>query len=147
MGRFYRQRVSLSSRVKMILWISLVVLGALAIALPCIYFYIASGLPQLESVFDLEKLLKYDIEGERMSVKMGMYAQETGGVEYEHPDFARLPKDLVAAYISQRGCPTYFQTPREEGAKWGWRMFAASVGAQMGGDGWCEQTFAGRLAD
>jgi hypothetical protein len=133
--------------VKSWIWITLFFLGVVGIVTPLVYFYTASNLPPLESEFDLEKLLRLDIEGERMSVKMGMYAKETGGIEYERPDFAKLPKDLVAVYISQRGCPTYFQTPREEGAKWGWRMFAATFGAQLRGDGWCEQLFAARLAE
>jgi hypothetical protein len=142
---FYH-RVSLGT-VKSILWILLFVVGAIGVVVPCIYFYAASQLPPLESEFDLEKLLKFNIEGERMSVKMGVYARETGGIEYEHPDFAKLPKDLVAVYISQRGCPTFFQTPREEGSTWGWRMVLAAFGGQKGGDGWCEQTFAARLAE
>src|SRR6476619_7039299 len=106
----------------MLLLIFVVLVAVVGIVIQCVYFYVASQLPPLDTVFDLQKLLKFNIEGERMSVKMGLAAKENGGIEYEPPDFAHLPKDLVAVYISQRGCPTYFQTPREEGGKWLWRM-------------------------
>ena len=129
------------------IWISLFLLGLTGVITPLIYLYVASQLPTLESEFDLEKLLRFQVEGERMSVKLGQYARETGSIDYERPDFAKLPKDLVALYISQRGCPTFFQTPREEGLKWGWRMVVGLLGSEPGGDGWCERQLSLRLAD
>ncbi|MHB8874137.1 MAG: transglycosylase domain-containing protein [Myxococcaceae bacterium] len=129
------------------IWITLFLLGLTGVVIPLVYLYTASHLPALESEFDLEKLLRFQIEGERMSVKMGQYARETGSIDFERPEFAKLPKDLVALYISQRGCSTFFQTPREEGGKWAWRMFAGTFGSEAGGDGWCERLFASRLAE
>ena len=45
----------------------------------------------------------------------------------KRPEFARLPKNLVASYITERGCPTYFQTPREYGWPWAKRQFLGLV--------------------
>lgn len=117
------------------------------IVAPLTYLYTASQLPQLENEFDLERHLRDYVEGERMSLKMGLAAKERGGVSYVRPDFAKLPKDLVALYIDSWGCPTFFQTPRETGFAWSWRVFSAwSINKQPPGDGYCEWEFANHLA-
>ena len=56
------------------------------------------------------------------------------------------PKNLVAAYITERGCSTYFQTPREDGYAWSKRQVLGLFNIEPPGDGWCEQLFASNLA-
>lgn len=128
--------------MKTLLWFLVIAVLTIGIVFPSIYFYSAAGLPPLESEFDLEKLMKHSVEGERMSLKMGQYNREKGGA-FERPDFTRLPKELVALYISQLSCPSFFQTPREEGFKWGWRLVLGStINAAPRGDGRCERFMA-----
>ncbi|HEX8441822.1 transglycosylase domain-containing protein [Archangium sp.] len=132
--------------MKTLLWLVLLLIGLTGVALPAAYLHAASKLPRLETEFDLEKQLRHSIEGERMSLRAGTF-ENTRPMEYKRPDFARLPKDLVALYIAQLGCPTYFQTPREDGPKWSWRLFAyAAFGSELPGDGACERLLAMRLA-
>lgn len=133
--------------MKVLLWLSFVLLLCAVLVVPALYFYAASQVPQLESEFDIERLLRFDIEGERMSAALGRYARESNGLKFERPELARIPKDLVALYLSQRGCPTYFQTPREVGGRWSWRMFSGVWGNEPPGDGWCERLFSMRLAE
>ncbi|MFY0583691.1 hypothetical protein ACN28S_63740 [Cystobacter fuscus] len=103
--------------MKTVLWLVLFLIGLAGVALPAAYLHAASKLPQLETEFDLEKQLRHSIEGERMSIRAGTFEQGRS-VEFLRPDFSRLPKDLVALYIAQLGCPTFFQTEREDGPKW-----------------------------
>jgi hypothetical protein len=133
--------------VKSVLWILLFLLGLAGVLLPVAYLYHASKLPQLDSEYDVEKLLKNSIEGERMSLVVGLMVKPDRPITFTRPDFARLPKDLVALYITQMGCPTYFQTPREDGVAWAWRLLAgATVNVRPGGDGRCERLLAARIA-
>ena len=132
--------------MKTLLWLVLCFIGLLGVALPIIYLHTASKLPRLETEYDVEKLLRNSIEGERMSLRAAT-VEHPRPVEFKRPDFSRLPKDLVALYISQMGCPTYFQTPREEGPKWAWRLFSRLVlNSEPRGDGACERRFSVRLA-
>jgi hypothetical protein len=133
--------------VKAIIWISLFLLGLGGVLLPVYYLYKASKLPGMDSEFDIEKQLKHSIEGERMSLVSGMYVKPDRSITFNRPDFTRLPKDLVAIYITQMGCPKFFQTPREDGFAWGWRLFlGAVVGGVPPGDGGCERLLAFRIA-
>ncbi|MDY7225816.1 hypothetical protein [Hyalangium rubrum] len=126
---------------------TLFLLGLVGVLLPVSYLYTASKLPPMDSEFDVEKQLKHSIEGERMSLVSGMYVKPDRPITFTKPDFTRLPKDLVALYITQLGCPTYFQTPREDGAKWAWRLFiGAFMGSQIPGDGGCERILSMRIA-
>ncbi len=132
--------------MKTLLWLVLFLIGLAGVALPAVYLNASSKLPQLETEFDLEKQLKHSIEGERMSLRAGTF-ENSRPIAYKRPDFARLPKDLVALYIAQLGCPTYFQTPREDGPKWSWRLFSyVTFGTEPPGDGACERLLAMRLA-
>ncbi|MFL5354740.1 transglycosylase domain-containing protein [Archangium sp.] len=132
--------------MKTLLWLVLFLIGLAGVALPAIYLHAASKLPQLETEFDLEKQLRHSIEGERMSLQAGT-TEHKRPVAYKRPDFGRLPKDLVALYIAQLGCPTYFQTPREDGPKWAWRLFSIlAFNSEPRGDGRCERLIAVRLA-
>lgn len=121
--------------------------GLVGVAIPATYFYTASKLPPMESEFDVEKQLKHSIEGERMSYLAGLHDKPKTPPTFNRPDFTKLPKDLVALYITQMGCPTYFQTPREDGSAWGWRLFSnVALGTQPPGDGGCELLLAQRIA-
>jgi transglycosylase-like protein len=133
--------------VKAIIWIVLFMLGLAGVLVPVFYLYKASKLPPMESEYEIEKQLKSGIEGERMSLVSGMYVKPDRSIEFSHPDFVRLPKDLVAIYITQMGCPRFFQTPREDGFAWAWRLFlGATTGGELPGDGGCERLLAFRLA-
>jgi hypothetical protein len=133
--------------LKPFVWIAVFLLGLSAVVAPLIYFYTAAQLPTLDSEFDLERLLKQSIESERKSVQIGQYERSKEPITFARPDFARLPKNLVALYITERGCPTYFQTPREEGYAWAKRMLLGLTNVEPeGSDGWCERLFALILA-
>ena|GEM_PF-810257 len=132
--------------VKTVLWLVLFLIGLAGVVLPAIYFHASSKLPQLETEFDLEKQLRHTIEGERMSLRAGTF-DRSRSIRFARPDFSRLPKDLVALYLSQLGCPTYFQTPREDGPRWAWRLMSRVwFGTEPGGDGRCERWLATQLA-
>lgn len=128
------------------LWIVLLLLGLTAVVAPLVYLYTSRQLPPLESELELQTLLRLKIEGERMRVKSSQFGDEGPKVEFTRPDLARLPKDLVGLYLTQHGCPTFFQSPREEGARWAWRLFVGLGEVEPLGDGWCERLFAMRLA-
>ncbi|MCP3136092.1 transglycosylase domain-containing protein [Pyxidicoccus xibeiensis] len=133
--------------MKSLLWIVLFLLGLAGVIIPLSYLYTASKLPPLESEFDVEKQLKHSIEGERMSLRAGQYQRNPRPITFNRPDFSRLPKDMVALYIRHLGCPRYFQTPREDGPAWAWRLFAGVMtGAQPPGDGGCERILSMRIA-
>ncbi len=134
--------------MKSLLWVILFVLGLAGVVIPLTYLYTASKLPPLESEFDVEKQLKHSIEGERMSLRAGQYERNPRPITFVRPDFSKLPKDLVALYIRHMECPRYFQTPREDGPAWTWRLFlGATVGTAPPGDGACERILAMRIAD
>ena len=133
--------------MKSLLWIVLFLLGLAGVVIPLTYLYTASRLPPLESEFDVEKQLKHSIEGERMSLRAGQSERNPRPITFTRPDFTRLPKDVVAFYIRHLGCPRYFQTPREDGPAWAWRLFAGVMaGAEPPGDGGCERILAMRIA-
>lgn len=121
-------------------------LGVAGVVLPSIYLYLASGLPQVESEYALETHLRLSVEGERTSIRAGRYQEHARSARFEKPDFAKLPHDFIALYISQMGCSTFFRTPREEGGKWALRMLGGLVGSHPPGDGGCERWLAMRLA-
>lgn len=127
-------------------WIAVIMALAVVLIAPMVYLYESSKLPALDSEFDLERALRNSIESERRSQQLGKYDPQNDPIEWKRPDFARLPKNLVAAYISERGCPTYFQTPREDGWPWTKRLLLGLVNIEPFGDGWCEQVFASNLA-
>jgi hypothetical protein len=119
----------------------------IAVLIPCVYLYIGAQLPTLDSEFDLERLLRQSIESERKSVQLGMYEKSKESITFERPDFAKLPKNLVAFYLTERGCPTFFQTPREEGFAWSKRVLLGVINIEPeDSDGWCERVFAINLA-
>ncbi|RKG75155.1 transglycosylase domain-containing protein [Corallococcus terminator] len=136
--------------MKTVFWLFMFLVGLAGVVIPLTYLYTASKLPRLESEFDVESQLRHRIEGDRMSVLVGRMDQggsERARVAFSRPDFSRMPKDLVALYIRQMECPTYFQTPREDGRAWAWRLFAGvTFGTSPPGDGACERRLAMRIA-
>ncbi len=133
--------------MRALFWIALCLVGLAGVLFPCIYLYTASKLPQLETEFDLETHFRNSVEGERISLQAARSEKNPRPVKFERPDFSTYPKDLVALYVSEMGCPTFFESPREEGARWGWRLFIGMVtGAMPRGDGGCERYLALRLA-
>lgn len=133
--------------MRALIWIFLFIAGLGGVAAPAAYFYTASKLPPMASEFDIEKQLKHSIEGERISYQAGLSDKPKRPHTFTRPDFTKLPKDLVALYITQMGCPNFFQTPREDGAAWGWRLISNVVlGSQPKGDGACEFLLAIRIA-
>jgi len=133
--------------LKGIIWVVAVIAIAVAIIIPGTWLWTASSLPNpIESEFDIETALRQSIESERQSWNVQRAERDRKPVKWERPDISRLPKHLVALYITETGCPTYFQTPREEGAAWNKRIFMSVLGKQMDGDGACELIFARRIA-
>ncbi len=128
------------------IWIVVFLVGVAAIVLPSTYMYAAADLPRLESEFDLETHLRLSVEGERMSGRAGVIQKGSRSPKFEKPDFAKLPTDLVALYISAAGCPTFFQTQREDGPRWLMRLAYSLMNKGMPGDGECERYLALRLA-
>jgi len=111
------------------------------------WLYVSSNLQnQIESELDLETLLRQSIESDRQSVQYNKRIADRENVKWPKPDFAKLPKNLVASYITEWDCPTYFQTPREDGWPWLKRVLNSVRGPLGDGDGKCELIFARRLA-
>jgi membrane carboxypeptidase/penicillin-binding protein len=126
--------------------LSVIFAAIVVVLIPIIYLYTSTKLPQLETEFDLERTLRQSIESERRSLTMGRYDRAKAVIDFKRPDFARLPKNLVAAYITSRGCPSYFQSPREDGYPWTRRQLLTMVNVAVPGDGWCEQLFGQNLS-
>lgn len=134
--------------MRTLLWVVLFLFGLMGVLVPVVYLYTASKLPQMDSEYELEKLMKLTVENERMSVALGLPPKERGFVNWDKPDLGRYPKDLVALYLSQFGCPNYFKLPREGGLPWAWRLIKSTWGGGYAGDpaGACEFLFAQRIA-
>ncbi len=127
--------------------LSIVTVSILAIVGSGWWLYTSSTLPvQIESEMDLRTILKQSIESDRQSTQFNKRSAERDKVEWATPDFARLPKNFVALYIMSWDCPTYFQTPREDGWPWMKRVLNAARNKGMPGDGACEFSFAQRIA-
>ena len=127
--------------------ISLMLFSLLAILGSGWWLYTANTLANpVESEMDLETFLKQSIESDRQSLQFNKRLSEREKVTWTKPDFSRLPKNLVALYITEWGCPTYFQSPREDGYPWTKRQFLGLINIEPPGDGWCEQLFGGNLS-
>lgn len=147
--RAVRPRLLQCGRLRTVLWIALFLFGLTGVVLPVIYLYTASKLPRLESEYDIESLMRLTVEGERMSVALGLPPKERGFVKYEKPDISQYPKDFVALYLSQAGCPNFFKSPRETGLPWAMRLLKGGLlGDPYSGDpgGACEYLFGSKLA-
>ncbi len=134
-------------RALILIPIFLVALGALVV--PLYYFYVAATLPNpIEGALQVETLLRQSIESERQSVQYHKREKDRDTVTWPSPDFSTLPKMMVALYIVESRCPTYFETPRETGLEWKKRVFMSLWEKKpRPGDGACELWFAKRLAN
>ncbi|MDP2271553.1 MAG: transglycosylase domain-containing protein [Archangium sp.] len=138
---------ALKTLVKLTLWLSLMTLITVGVLVPATWLYTASNLQnQLESENDVEIHLRQSIESERQSLMIGRPASARESVKWEKPDFSRLPKHLIAFYITATGCPDYFRSPREEGWPWMKRLAASLQNRILDGDGACELIFARNLS-
>ena len=134
--------------MKTLLWIVLFLFGLTGVLLPLMYLWTASKIPQLNNEYDLEALMRQSVETERMSIALGLPPKERGFVNWDKPDLGRYPKDYVALYLSQMGCPNYFKSAREEGGKWNMRVLSTLWNNSLGGDpaGACEFLFGMRIS-
>jgi hypothetical protein len=134
--------------VKSLLWVLLFVTGVTGVIVPLLYLYDAAGLPALDSEYAIDAQLKASVEGERRAGRAGTLVQTFGPIDWTRPDFNTLPRDLVALYISQWGCPSYFQTRREDPLKVAWRAFDYAMfnGSPAEANVRCEFVFAARIA-
>lgn len=119
--------------MRLALWIGLFALGLAGAVVPLAYRQLSAQLPFLESEEDL-----------RAPPRPG--AALAPEERASRPEFARFPRDVVAAYVSQSGCPAYFASPREEGLPWLSRLLLGLWGIELAGDGRCERLFAARVA-
>jgi hypothetical protein len=127
--------------VRLTLWFALFTLGLAGVLVPTFYLHLASQLPLLESEQDLRLQLQHAFQSSAEARPTSTVARGNDG-----PDFARLPRDLIAMYVSQLGCPAYFQSAPEDGLAWLWRMFSGLWGIEPPGDGRCERLVAIRIA-
>ncbi len=138
---------ALKTVVKLFLWLALLTIITVGVLVPGTWMYTAANLPnEIESENDVEIHLRQSIESERQSVEIGKAVSARKSVKWEKPDFSRLPKHLIAFYITATGCPDYFRSPREEGWPWTKRLFASLQNRILDGDGACELIFARNLA-
>lgn len=138
---------ALKTVIKLIMWLTLLTVVTMGVLVPGTWLYTAANLPnQIESESDVEIHLRQSIESERQSVQLGRHASARESVKWEKPDFSRLPKHLIAFYITATGCPDYFRSPREEGWPWLKRLGASLQNRILDGDGACELIFARNLA-
>jgi hypothetical protein len=125
--------------VRLALWIVLFAFGLGGVLIPVLYLRVSTQLPRLESELDVRTQL------ERAMTSDARSGDGTDGGT-NRPEFNRLPRDLVAVYVSQMGCPEYFQSGREDGVGWLWRMLSGLWGVEPPGDGRCERRLAMRIA-
>jgi hypothetical protein len=135
--------------VRFLAWLSVVLVFLSTVLLPVSYLLVSAKLPQLESEYDLDSHLRGYIEGERASTHAGEAGLKEEHVAWPRPDIERLPRDLVNLFLSEMGCPTFFQTPRESNHQAAWRAFNAAVlnRSLPGVDGACELALSLRVAD
>lgn len=134
--------------LKAVLFFAVLAVFAAGLLVPATWLYTLSNLPNaIDSELDVETHLRQSIESERQSVQLNKRPSERESVKWERPDFGKLPKNLIAFYITETGCPTYFQTPREDGWPWLKReLVMMTQGRILDGDGACELIFARRIA-
>lgn len=124
--------------------LSLLILG---VVLPGMYLFIESGLPvQIDDAHDIEVNLRQTIESERQGVELGKQPKFRVSPKWPRPDFALLPKQVIALYITETGCPDYFRSAPEHGKDWYVRLLASARGQILDGDGACELIFARNIA-
>lgn len=133
--------------VRALILVPLVVLAALCVVLPVTYLYVAYSLPDpIDSEEKIERVLRQSIESERQSVQYAKRVVDRQKVDWPTPDFNTLPSMAVALYVTENGCPAYFQSARETSGAWRKRVVSSLFDQALPGDGECELIFAERLA-
>jgi hypothetical protein len=133
--------------LRAIVWLSVVVFIFMGLAIPAIWLRTAATLPvPIESGSDIETHIRQSVESERYSMRALIRDREKLPIKWERPNFAKIPKTLIAFFITETGCPTYFDGPPESGLPWLRRLWAALDGQILDGDGACELIYARRLA-
>jgi len=127
--------------VRLTLWITLFLLALAGVLVPVAYLRLASELPPLEDEAELRAQLRRSVGATPPEMTPAEGFRLVDG-----PDFARLPRDLLAIYISQLGCPEYFGSAPDEGLPWLWRMWSGLWGIEPPGDGRCERLLSLRVA-
>ncbi len=133
--------------LRAILVLLLVLVGVLGIIVPIAWVHTASNLPtRIESALEIELNLRQQIESERYSMKSAIGDREKQSIKWDRPEFRQIPKAAIAFYITETGCPTFFDAPPEGGLPWLRRLFASLDDQILDGDGACELIMARRLA-
>jgi len=146
--RMVRAVRALKTFIKLTLFLTLLAAITVFIVVPAVWLNAASNLPvEIESANDIEMHLRQTIESERQSLELRKPANHRNDVTWSRPDFARLPRLLIASVITETGCPEYFQTPREDGRQWIKRLAASANNRILDGDGACELIFARRISE
>jgi hypothetical protein len=132
--------------VKRLLLAAIMLVVSTVLIVPVWWAVAVSNLPPLESEFDLERFLRDRIEGERANWGVGG-RRDKEAVAFRSPELMHYPKDMVGLYISNHGCPGYFQSPHEKPWPWFWRLVRYQVMKTEGepGNESCEFQFARHL--
>lgn len=134
--------------MKTVLWFLVVVTFIVALAIPAVYFYTKAQLPDIGSELELYNLLKNSVEAERRNQVLSQVTMVKRDITFQRPDLSNYPKHYVSLNLNERGCPRFFQSPREEGFTWARRMVAFFLKQETSGnDGWCEKIFAWNVAE
>jgi hypothetical protein len=121
--------------VRLALWVALFAVALAGVSVSAQYSRVSSQLPALDTEDDL-----------RVQLKLPPRAANPGAKASADAPFERLPRDLIAAHISQLGCPGFFASGREDGLPWLWRLLSGLWGVELPGDGRCERRLALRIA-
>jgi hypothetical protein len=134
--------------LRSLLWLTALTLVLAGVLVPVVWLSTASTLPDAtESEQQLETHLRQSIESERQGQQLGLDVKQRRKVKWARPEIVDYPKRLVALFITETGCPTYFQTPREDGLPWLARIARKTIdGRDLDGDGACELNYARMLA-
>ncbi len=134
--------------LRSIILLSILVAGLVALIVPSIWLYTVNTLATpINSAMDIETALRLSIEAERQSAQMGVPSKHRKSVKWSRPESSSYPKRMTALFITETGCPTYFQTPREDGWPWTRRVLTSLWGGrEPDGDGACELIYARMLA-
>ncbi len=132
--------------MKRLLLAAIMLVVSTVVIVPVWWAVAVSSLPPLESEFDLERLLRDRIEGERAANHPGG-RPDKATIAFHTPELASYPKDMVGLYISGFGCPTFFQSPHEKSGSWFWRLVRFQLSRTEGppGNEDCEFQFARHL--
>lgn len=134
--------------LRALIWLTVLGAAIVAVVMPVVWIYTGNTLPNaLESAADIELHLRQSIESERLGMQANVHPSQRRPIKWKRPEILDYPKRLVALFINETGCPTYFRTEREEGFPWMKRIFARLVqGRELDGDGSCELNYARLLA-